>query len=223
MLLDFYGTVVAEDDAILADIYRQVLDQCTDPHEVTTTQVGSYRWRVFREEMAADRAAFRCQRDIAVSSLARTVRRFGSAADPAALCASQFAFWREPDLFPDARAFLDLVDVPVCVVSNIDRADVLAAIAHHGLPLAHVVTSEDVGSYKPHPAMFQAALDLLGLPAGAVLHIGDSLSADITGAHHLGIPSVWVNRSGKPRPDPLHAITEVDTLFAALPLVPHRQ
>ncbi len=223
VLLDFYGTVVAEDDAIVADIYRQVLDQCTDPREVSATQVGSYRWRAFREEMAADGAAFRCQRDIAVSSLARTVRRFGSAADPEALCASQFAFWREPDLFPDARAFLELIDVPVCVVSNIDRADVLAAIAYHGLPLAHVVTSEDVGRYKPHPAMFEAALDLLGLPVGAVLHIGDSLSADILGAHTLGIPSVWVNRSGKPRPDPLHAITEVDTLAAALPLVPHRR
>lgn len=223
VLLDFYGTVVAEDDAIVADIYRKLLDQCADPHEVTVTQVGSYRWRAFCEEMTADRATFRCQRDIAVSSLARTVRRFSSAADPEALCAPQFAFWREPDLFPDARAFLDLIDVPVCVVSNIDRADVLAAIAYHGLPLAHVVTSEDAGHYKPHPAVFQTALDLLDLPVGAVLHIGDSLSADITGAHALGIPSVWVNRSGKPRPDPLHAIAEVDTLTAALPLVPHRR
>ncbi|WP_018636955.1 HAD family hydrolase [Parafrankia elaeagni] len=220
LLLDFYGTVVAEDDHIIVGICEEARKTCATPHAVTADQVGAF-WRgVFLQETAGSREhAFRAQRDIAVSSLARTLRHFGSTADPAALCGPQFEFWRQPELCTDTRSFLEGLDLPVCVVSNIDRPDLEAALDHHQLPLTLLVTSEDARCYKPHPAIFQAALGMLGLRGDAVLHIGDSLSADIAGAHALGIPAVWINRSSRPRPAPLTAVAEVRTLVEVMPLL----
>ncbi len=45
---------------------------------------------------------------------------------------------------------------------------------------------------KPDPAIYQMALAMLGVPAGRVLAIGDSLHTDIAGAQGAGIDSLWV-------------------------------
>jgi hypothetical protein len=44
----------------------------------------------------------------------------------------------------------------VCVVSNIDRADIEAAIDYHGLKFDHVVTSEDAKSPGPPEVSLRA-------------------------------------------------------------------
>ncbi len=75
-----------------------------------------------------------------------------------------------------------------------------AAINFHGLTIDLLVISEDVRAYKPRPEPFHLALDLLGLAPTQVLHIGDSLTADVRGANALGIPVAWVNRKAKTTP-----------------------
>ena len=40
-------------------------------------------------------------------------------------------------------------------------------------------------------------LELLGLDAADVLHIGDSRSSDVAGARSLSIPVAWLNRMGR--------------------------
>jgi 2-haloacid dehalogenase/putative hydrolase of the HAD superfamily len=97
-------------------------------------------------------------------------------------------------------------------VSNIDRADIEAAIDYHGLEFDHVVTSEDAKSYKPRPELFELALDLLGVRRDAVLHAGDSLSSDVAGASNAGVPVAWVNGSARPRPPEVSLWAEVASL-----------
>jgi putative hydrolase of the HAD superfamily len=56
--------------------------------------------------------------------------------------------------------------------------------------------SQEVGVDKPHPAMFRAALDALGiLPEryGQVVMVGNNLERDIKGANALGLLSVWID------------------------------
>lgn len=201
VLLDFYGTVVAEDDPIVAGICARAA--LAGPG-VTATAVGRAWWRNFQRDMARYTGArFRSQREIALRSLAEALAEGNIPGVPEELCAPQFGYWRRPALLPDAREFLTALralDVPVCVLSNIDRADVLAAIAHCGLPLDTVVSSEDARCYKPAGAMFAAGLAALGLAAREVLHIGDSLAADVRGARAAGIDVVWLNRAGRPLP-----------------------
>jgi len=49
-----------------------------------------------------------------------------------------------PPLYADVPPFLAVLDalkMPVCVVSDVDRADFMAAIAPHGLLLTRAVTT----------------------------------------------------------------------------------
>ena len=59
----------------------------------------------------------------------------------------------------------------------------------------HMAISADLGVRKPHPAIFQHALDALHVPAEQTVMVGDSLRADIVGAQRLGIFTIW-----KPKP-----------------------
>jgi len=53
---------------------------------------------------------------------------------------------------------------------------------------------------KPQPTHFLACLDVLGLPADRVAHVGDSLHHDISGANQAGISNIFVT-SGIHRSD----------------------
>jgi putative hydrolase of the HAD superfamily len=58
-----------------------------------------------------------------------------------------------------------------------------------------VVVSREFGHHKPAPAIFQHALEELGLPGEAVLHVGDSIKEDIEGAERAGLRAVRLDRS----------------------------
>jgi len=218
LLLDCYGTMAEEDDEVVASICARAAG--SGPGTVSAQQVSAAWWRAFTAGLVA--APFRTQRELSVASLAAALRAAGCGADAAALCEEQFRFWRTAPLRPGTRAFLDAVELPVCVVSNVDRADLDALLAFHGLSFPAVVTSEDVGAYKPSPLMFQQALAALGLRADEVLHVGDSVRADVGGAQAAGITAVWVNRRGRPVPDgidPAAVIGDLTDLTAKLPQV----
>jgi len=57
-----------------------------------------------------------------------------------------------------------------------------------------VVISDAVGIRKPRAEIFTAVLDRLAVAPGEMLHVGDSLRADVDGAAACGIPSVWITR-----------------------------
>jgi putative acetyltransferase len=111
--------------------------------------------------------------------------------------------------------------VPLCVVSNIDEADLQAALVHNELFFEHVVTSERCRAYKPRLEMFERALQLLGLPAAEVLHVGDSLGSDVRGAREAGMPVLWVNRRGRTLPAgapvPDYTCADLSGLLAHVP------
>ncbi len=79
--------------------------------------------------------------------------------------------------------------------------------------------SGEVGARKPGPAIFEAALDALGVDAGAALFVGDRLVDDVAGAAAVGMTTVqalWFRVDDGPataEPDFL-AFTPVDVLAA---------
>ncbi len=148
LLLDFYGTLVHEDTTVVQAICREVSRSApaASPGEVARTWSSAFAALT----AASHGPGFRLQRDLALVSLADTVRYHQSAADPGSLLEAQFAYWRCPQIHPGARELLACA-LPACAVSNIDRADLDAALAHHGLGgcFTHVVTSQDARAYKP--------------------------------------------------------------------------
>ena len=56
-----------------------------------------------------------------------------------------------------------------------------------------VLDSAVVGFTKPDPRMFQLALDRLGVSAADAIMVGDSPSADVDGAHAVGIRAALID------------------------------
>jgi putative hydrolase of the HAD superfamily len=70
----------------------------------------------------------------------------------------------------------------------------------------HAVISCDVGYMKPHPQIFQVALELMDVEADEVAMVGDSLRADVEGAKTLGMTAIW--RRPPPKGEPVEATTD---------------
>jgi len=54
----------------------------------------------------------------------------------------------------------------------------------------HAVFSSEVGKRKPHPAIFERALEALEVDAGDALFVGDRLREDVGGAAEIGMTTV---------------------------------
>ena len=124
------------------------------------------------------------------------------------------------ELYEDALPVLDelrRVGVQIGLVSNGIR-DLREFVAHHGLDVDAIVDSRSHGRVKPHPTIFQAALDLLAVaPADAVM-VGDSLEEDVEGARALGMRAILVDREDR-HPDVDERLTDLYGLPAALGVV----
>ena len=55
-----------------------------------------------------------------------------------------------------------------------------------------VVESAQVNIRKPDPAIYQYAVDRIGLPADELLVVGDSIKNDILPAHSIGCHTAWL-------------------------------
>lgn len=83
------------------------------------------------------------------------------------------------------------------LVSNAgDHRDVLQLVEKFNLSpyFEFILTSAGCGYRKPHPRIFQLALEKLNARPEEVAMVGDTLNADILGAKQAGMYSVWINR-----------------------------
>ena len=67
-----------------------------------------------------------------------------------------------------------------------------------GSLLDEILSVEEVGVYKPHPKVYQLAIDRLGIPASGVA-FQSSNAWDAYAASALGMQVVWCNRYGQRR------------------------
>lgn len=208
---DFYGTIVFEDGENVAKISDMIFKT---GNAQSASQVGSYWWNSFKSLFEnAYGESFRTQRDLEMQSLMDTIEHFCSSEDGIMLSNEMFEYWVKPPIFEESKRFFEDCPVPVYIVSNIDTADILAAIEYHGLKPQGVFTSEDARSYKPRKELFELALRSAGLSADEVVHIGDSLSSDVAGATSVGIDAIWVNRSGREVPEGVTAVKNLLEVF----------
>lgn len=106
------------------------------------------------------------------------------------------------------------------LVSNYAHAGVLHdALTRVGLRdgFDALVASGDVGFMKPHPAVYHAALDAIGVRASEAVMVGDSLANDVLGAKRQGIRGVW---SPYPRVTPAPVAPQADAVIEHLSDIP---
>jgi putative hydrolase of the HAD superfamily len=87
--------------------------------------------------------------------------------------------------------------VRLAVCSNFSHGETARFVLERAGLLAHfdpVVISDEVGIRKPRAEIFEAVLERLGAAPAEVIHVGDSLSADVAGAASLGMRTAWLTR-----------------------------
>jgi 2-haloacid dehalogenase len=107
------------------------------------------------------------------------------------------------DVFPDvpeALARVKAAGLKTAILSNGSPAMLkpLVESAKIGHLLDAVMSVEEVGVYKTHPAVYQLAVDRLGVPARAI-SFQSSNAWDAYAASAFGMRVVWCNRYGQPR------------------------
>ncbi|MCD4685727.1 MAG: HAD family hydrolase [Anaerolineae bacterium] len=83
------------------------------------------------------------------------------------------------------------------------------------------IAAVDVGYVKPHRAIFEHALELVGAEPHEVVFVGDNLYADIKGAQGAGIRGVWRETERKESLNDTTIIPDgtITTLHDLLPLL----
>ena len=123
------------------------------------------------------------------------------------------------ELFEDALPVLEelrAAELRLGLVSNGIR-DLNEFVAHHRLDVDAIVGSRAHGYVKPHPTIFQSALQQLGVDAPAAVMVGDSLEEDIAGARALGMRAILIDRENR-HPNVDERLTDLYGLPAALGL-----
>jgi len=130
------------------------------------------------------------------------------------------------DPFPEVSgvlARLKAAGMRTAILSNGSPAMLDAAVKAAKLEtlLDAVLSVEEVGVYKPHPKVYQLAVDRLGIPASAI-SFQSSNAWDAYAASAFGMKVVWCNRCGQRRerlpgsPDwEIQSLTEFPALVGA--------
>lgn len=100
----------------------------------------------------------------------------------------------------DVLSGLKAADIKTAILSNGAPAMLEAAVKNAGIDdlLDDVLSVDSIGVYKPHPRVYQLAVDGLGLAAGRICFMSSN-AWDVSGAANFGFRVVWVNRFGQQR------------------------
>jgi 2-haloacid dehalogenase len=113
------------------------------------------------------------------------------------------SLYRRLECFPEVPQVLRQLKEAgfvTAILSNGSPAMLAGVVAGAGLRglLDHILSVEDVGIFKPHPSVYQLAVDRLGLPAAAI-SFQSSNAWDAYAASAFGMRVVWCNRYGQRR------------------------
>ena len=105
------------------------------------------------------------------------------------------------DAYPEVPATLTRLKsagMKIAILSNGSARMLQAAASHAGIAdlLDEVLSVEEVGVYKPHPQVYQLAVDRLALPCNAIC-FQSSNAWDAHAASAFGMRVVWCNRYGQ--------------------------
>lgn len=145
-------------------------------------------------ETEVQREGYRLYRDVLTEVAVRIARRIGwdLSKSNARFLAESVQDWRP---FPDTNEALHTLKMDgyrLGILSNVDN-DLLARTRRHfDIEFDLLVTAEDVHAYKPAPAHFAAARQLIG--GNRWLHAAQSWFHDIEPAAALNVTTVWINR-----------------------------
>lgn len=176
----------------LHDWLRQRYPRITEAHTPTSLRLLCRDIAREHPDIAHDKSSLR------ISALKLAARQYGYPEDLAEPAFEVFyAARNEVDFYPDV----------IPVLEDLARDHTLGALSNGNADIRLCGLGElfsfhfhaiGVGSEKPDPAMFEAALAETGAAPAEIVHVGDDPHHDIEGALQAGFRAIWVNRDGKP-------------------------
>lgn len=106
---------------------------------------------------------------------------------------AHFAYWRnQVDIPQQTHQVLSALaaKIPIAAITNGNADPVELGLADY---FQFVLRAGPSGRAKPFADMYHCAAKQLHLPVQAVLHVGDDLTTDVTGALRSGMQACWVN------------------------------
>jgi putative hydrolase of the HAD superfamily len=162
--------------------------------------------------------------EIWVAFTERIIRGMGGNADSAYPCAvAMTKSWEHAEhfeLYDDVLPVLEELrgnGLKIGFVSNTGR-NLDEFVAHHRLHVDAALASGAFGRTKPHPTIFRAVLERLGVEPADAAMVGDSIEDDVEGARATGIPRAFLlDREGR-HPEVEERLPDLLALPAALGL-----
>ena len=112
--------------------------------------------------------------------------------------------YSERKLYPEVISVLNSlknIGVRMGVVSNTTNPRFMKENEMQATGLApffdFAIYSSDAPYRKPHPSIFQLAIERLRMKPEEILFVGDNIRLDIVGAQNVGMKSAWINRERK--------------------------
>lgn len=214
---DCYGTLVDWESGILAAI-REQFPEARRMEDALI--LGEYH----RVEADAEEGPFRPYRAVLAETAAELASRFSwdlHRGDRGFLARSLPRWEPFPDTNPALREMAERGH-RLAIASNVDDDLLAGTLRHLEVDFDRLVTAQEVESYKPEPAHFEALLAEVGDRREDLLHVAASPYHDVRPASRMGIPVVWVNRRGDERPEGLEPDAELPDLAATVRWIEER-
>ncbi|MDI2029592.1 haloacid dehalogenase type II [Saccharopolyspora sp. TS4A08] len=188
LLFDVLGTVVDERGSLLAAT-REAVGEGGDALATA--------WLDRLNALVAETDDYRPMDELNLEALRHAAETSGASLDEAALTALAEEGLRPkpwPDAAPGVGALADRFTV--VALSNSTVRSLAEITRRGGLRWALALSSEQVGAYKPDPAVYQRALELLRVEPDQALMVA-SHSWDLRAAAKLGIATAYITRDGE--------------------------
>lgn len=189
LTFDCYGTLIDWETGLL-----NALHEALDRHELPLDD-EDLLVRYARHEAAAEAGPYLHYRNVLATGLRGVAAELDVVPtdDEAAAFGGSVVDW---PAFPDSHDALARLATRFRqgVLTNCDDDLFAASNARLGIDFDWIVTAQEVGSYKPADANFEALLARLDLPRDRILHVAQSLYHDHVPAGRFGLASVWIDR-----------------------------
>lgn len=211
IFLDYTGTITQEGGTDVA----QMLKHCAANSNCKDMQTLLQGWwtllREFEEQSYGEN--FVTEDEIVNKILARWKDEIQLDDDFEELHTLCQRFWMYAPIFDDVKDFFERCPVPIYLLTNNGAQYVEVAMRENDLHPTAIICGDMVRAYKPHRELFDKALEISGLTADSVIHVGDSVSSDVKGALSAGIRPVLLNRNEKPVPEGIISITSLSQVL----------
>jgi 2-haloacid dehalogenase len=216
-VFDAYGTLFDVHSAV-AGLRDRIGPKADDLSQLWRTKQLEYTW--LRALMGRHADFWQVTGD----ALDHACARLG--VDPAPIREPLMQAYLALDAYPEVGAMLERLrrgGIRLAILSNGAPQMLAAGAKSAGIDglLDAILSVEEVGIYKPHPKVYQLALDRLGVGAGEVAFMSSN-AWDVHGAACFGLRPVWINRMRAPRerlPEgPEHELLDLSGLPALIGL-----